>query len=162
MRYYRGPYLYLYNRRGRTAKWFIRDGTKMTGTDCVEEDKESAEAALANYAARTGRSVAQPKWARAPSNRSPMGTIYFVSCDIPDYPVKIGIAFGELDVRLRALQLGSPYRLVVLAAMPGTAQGETDLHRKFKRDRLESEWFARSAEIMEIVVRLQHKREMAA
>jgi hypothetical protein len=60
-------------------------------------------------------------------------------------PVKIGIS-AEPVIRLRALQIGYPYRLEILARCCGGEEPEATVHALFG-ERLLGEWFRRSARV---------------
>lgn len=68
------------------------------------------------------------------------GRIYFIGC-AETYRLKIGFTAGRTHARLRALQTGSPTRLVMLGCIPGTLQSEQKRHAQFAADRLHGEWF---------------------
>lgn len=70
------------------------------------------------------------------------GTIYFISCDYADFPIKIGFA-TELRKRLHGIQTSLPYEVVLLAQMPGNRRFERRLFRQFEEFRLRGEWFRR-------------------
>lgn len=54
--------------------------------------------------------------------------------------VKIGFT-NSIDVRLSALQVGSPHPLKVLCLVPGTRDDEKFLQRAFCVERYRGEWF---------------------
>lgn len=62
----------------------------------------------------------------------------------PLSPVKIGRA-SDIDSRLRSLQTGSPHELRVLLVLEGDV--ESELHVRFKDDRINGEWFRWSKKI---------------
>ena len=65
-------------------------------------------------------------------------------------PIKIGVtgdSHSALRNRLAAIQTGSHMKLVVLATMPGEPILESYYHRKFRKYRLEGEWFKREGEV---------------
>jgi uncharacterized protein YozE (UPF0346 family) len=68
------------------------------------------------------------------------GTIYFIKSD-ETKEIKIGYTSGEVEKRLKTLQTGHPYKLQVLATMPGSRDEEKTLHEKFASIRLSGEWF---------------------
>jgi hypothetical protein len=83
--------------------------------------------------------------------------IYFVtSHDDPNGLVKIGYTKGDVEVRLAALQTGSPVRLAVLATVDGGRQEELRLHECFARSRAHGEWFWPSQEIRDFIHGLTH------
>ena len=65
-------------------------------------------------------------------------------------PVKIGMSASP-EVRLANLQTSYPYRLTILARFSGGEDEEAAVHRLFRPDRLEGEWFRRSAEILQFI-----------
>lgn len=70
---------------------------------------------------------------------APSPCVYLVQA-WPRGPVKIGYA-TRLASRIRELQVGSPARLVLRAAIPGGADLEGRLHREHDASRLRGEWF---------------------
>jgi hypothetical protein len=138
-----GPRLYL-RRRSGSATWVIRHQWRMIATGCGESERERAEEMLNNYCIRID---AAPDVATPPQVMREQGFIYFVTCDAPDFPIKIG---WSKDCRRRAftLQVSLPYKLVVLGTRPGTLEDERDLHLAFSADRLEGEWFRRTPELL--------------
>lgn len=54
--------------------------------------------------------------------------------------VKIGYT-NDLERRMGELQVGCPYELEVLLAIPGSAEDEKIAHRKFQTLRTRGEWF---------------------
>jgi hypothetical protein len=71
------------------------------------------------------------------------GFVYFIGEGFGQ-PVKVGWA-ADPQRRLRELQIGSPRRLAVLHARPGTKKDERALHHRLKASRLSGEWFEWSA-----------------
>lgn len=71
--------------------------------------------------------------------------IYFIGGD--EGPIKIGYALRP-QVRLRTLQIGSPFDLIILAEAPGGAEAERAYHVRFAQHRLRGEWFARHPDIL--------------
>lgn len=67
--------------------------------------------------------------------------VYFVQAGGIAGPVKIGIA-ADPESRLVDMQIGNHEALVLLAAVPGSAPREKDLHRRFAAGRVRGEWFA--------------------
>lgn len=78
------------------------------------------------------------------------GQVYFVSCDWPDFPVKIGFA-RDVHKRCNALQTGLPYRVVLLAQIGGNRRQERHLHRLFEPHRTRGDWFFRHPQIIEVI-----------
>lgn len=63
------------------------------------------------------------------------------------WAVKIGVAKDPAK-RLRLLQTGSAEQLQLVAAIPGTAELERELHELFSGDRVRGEWFVPSFELL--------------
>ena len=78
---------------------------------------------------------------------------YFIGADAG--PVKIGHT-RDLPSRLKALQLGSPVRLKVLANTAGGEDREFEYHTKFFAHHLGREWFARAPELIAEIEKLNH------
>jgi hypothetical protein len=117
----------------------IRDGAIQIRAGFAEEEIEKAQAALQRY---RNRSMSQ--WQR---------TIYFVTCAVENFPVKIGMAV-DMDRRLENLRTALPFDVVLLASKRGTAKDEAALHKQFEHLRLRGEWFRRERELMEFVERV--------
>lgn len=73
------------------------------------------------------------------------GWVYFVRAG---ERVKIGHSLN-VDARLTALQTGSPYKLELLAIVPGTVRDEAGFHRKFAALREHGEWFRYEGDLRE-------------
>lgn len=73
------------------------------------------------------------------------GLVYVVEATGTDR-VKIGWTSGDMAVRLKALQSGAPFPLVVRATTPGTLRDERAAHRRLAADRVAgtNEWFHRT------------------
>ena len=67
-------------------------------------------------------------------------------------PVKIGFSTCS-HARIRALQTGHPYKISVLAQMPGGQNEETAVHEFFRdeRIRLDGEWFVRTKRVCRFI-----------
>jgi len=69
-----------------------------------------------------------------------------------DSPIKIGFSTeGGLEDRLLALQTGNPYRLRILATMPGGQEVEARLHESFEHVRMMGEWFEASPALLALI-----------
>lgn len=79
-------------------------------------------------------------------------TCYFIGGD--HGLIKIGYSYNPHE-RLKALQLGSPVDLRVLATAPGGAARERAYHDQFAEARVRGEWFSRTPEIEAEIARLQ-------
>lgn len=73
--------------------------------------------------------------------------VYFIQADAG--AVKIGRA-KDPESRLRQLQTGSPDKLQMLHVVPGDAELEASLHRRFGTVRIRGEWFG--AEYLPIIL----------
>ncbi len=133
----KSPRLYLRRRKHGSSLWVIRDGNTMISTGLPDTQLWRAEAVLQSYVA--GK-------LNKPTPQHP-GLIYFITCEVSDFPVKIGWT-TRLDQRASALQNALPYRLVVLATVAGDAREERSLHETFRESRLNGEWFRRTPELM--------------
>lgn len=77
--------------------------------------------------------------------------------------IKIGMA-RDVSRRVRDLQAGSPDILDVLGVISERLFGETDLHRRFKADRLHGEWFRETPDLLSFIAECtsQSRTETAA
>jgi hypothetical protein len=64
-----------------------------------------------------------------------------------DGPVKIGTAKDPI-MRVAELQTGSPYQLYLREVLVGGVRIERRLHKRFKDDRLQGEWFGASEAVL--------------
>lgn len=129
----------------------------MLSTTFGEDQRDLAEQALKAYC---------DAYQVAPGSAAsigPMGDgfVYFVTCDVPDFPIKIGWAVN-VEKRLAGLQTSMPYKLRVLATMEGTLDNEQGFHLAFGKDRLEGEWFKRSPELLDLIRRIRMHDEAPA
>jgi hypothetical protein len=74
--------------------------------------------------------------------------VYFIQAEHGG-PIKIGIA-ADPHERLRELQVGSPYRLVIRMTRRGGVAAERRYQRQFKAHRLSGEWFAPSDALVKL------------
>ncbi len=79
-------------------------------------------------------------------------SVYFIQSVIGG-PIKIGAAV-DVSRRLTALQTGCPFRLVVLATMPGDLIVEQRLHIEFSSSIEHGEWFRPSADLCALIEQL--------
>lgn len=71
------------------------------------------------------------------------GLIYFVTCKLAGFPIKIGLSnASSIAARLRQLQISLPYALEVLYVQPGDQATETGFHEQFGKLYMRGEWFA--------------------
>ncbi|WP_454760654.1 GIY-YIG nuclease family protein [Caulobacter segnis] len=83
-----------------------------------------------------------------------MPRVYFVASDLKvGAPIKAGIA-GNPRERLRALQTSHPTTLQLFALEYGGREREAELHQRWKRQRMNGEWFKISPPILEHVAKL--------
>lgn len=147
------PRLWLRPARGpRRATWLILDGQTQVATSAAESEVEKAQALFDVYMRDVYVPQPERQFQETVEARRHFGFVYFISTnDVPGFPIKIGYARSDADMRLRALQTGCPYRLVVLATIRGSRATETRLHGEFAVLRMNGEWFQRSIELMETV-----------
>lgn len=67
-------------------------------------------------------------------------SVYFVQADSSDGYVKIGYS-KDYGKRLIDLQISSPYKLTLIALLPGSKVDEGITHEKFSVYRIRGEWF---------------------
>jgi hypothetical protein len=85
------------------------------------------------------------------------GLIYFIGtlgAGVGRARVKIGWTARDPERRLRALQTGSPFRLALLATMPGTRADEYRLQKEFEFYRDRGEWFVPGPRLRSLLQRL--------
>lgn len=150
-----GPRLYLRQRKDAEPTWAIRHGQRFISTRLPKENKSEAEAILQKYRNDAGWTAPAPIHSIPLRRFSPetIHTIYFISCKMPDFPIKLGYA-NDLATRLSSIQTALPFKVIVLADMPGTKDDERDLKIYFRQSRIRGEWFRRSPEIMEYIARI--------
>lgn len=85
--------------------------------------------------------------------------VYCVNQQGTDY-YKIGRSYS-VSSRVTTLQAGNPYPLVVVYTIPSrnAAKLESSLHKRFKNQRLEGEWFLLSKDDLNII-KSEYKEEM--
>lgn len=71
--------------------------------------------------------------------------VYFIEAG-DGGPIKIGLSL-DVAARLVTLQASNPLPLRLLATMPGDHGIERELHRRFKGERLNGEWFRGDGEV---------------
>ena len=79
--------------------------------------------------------------------------IYAVQMPLPcgcPGPIKFGFA-TNVDTRIRALQVGSPYELTLLAVVEGDPVNEFEIHQQIANHRMRGEWFAPAPEVVALV-----------
>ncbi len=77
--------------------------------------------------------------------------VYFIQCDGPLRPVKIGYARNP-ESRLSNLQSGCPYRLSLIGYAPveSAPDIEQQLHARFGEVSLRGEWYAEIPSILDL------------
>lgn len=87
--------------------------------------------------------------------------VYFVQCG-KDGPVKIGFS-GDGWGRIKDLSTAMPYRAGKISIVVGGRQLERRLHQRFKRYRLNGEWFKPEGELKALMRKLPRSepRELA-
>lgn len=88
-----------------------------------------------------------------------IGLVYFMRRADGVGPVKIGCSKWPQE-RLQSLQVWSPEKLEIVAAVPGTFTDETRLHRQFAAYRLHGEWFEPVPPVLAAVARAASAGEL--
>lgn len=83
-------------------------------------------------------------------DRSSTQFVYFIRPVGLDGPIKIGCSTYPMS-RLNALMTWSPFPLEILAMAPGGHSDERRLHQRFSADRLRSEWFRTTRELIDLI-----------
>ena len=78
------------------------------------------------------------------------GCVYFIRSE-KTHAIKIGFTAGQVEKRLSSLQTAHPYKLQLLATIPGTLEYEKSLHERFASFRLEGEWFQPHPDILAFI-----------
>lgn len=142
-------------RPGRPAQWIILDRKRQVSLGRLETDRMGAEGDLEAYL--QGRYSRRKRGQQRPTHqfdRSHWGQIYFATCDRDDFPVKIGWAL-DVAARIRGIQTAMPWPAVVLATCWGPISRERQFHRKFRKQRLQGEWFTRTPELLAFIATVQ-------
>lgn len=139
-------------RAGAESVWVIRDGSKMISTGCNEAEKARAARVYRDYTLSLPWEARPSRTLFAKQDRKPESecVVYFISCDQPDYPIKVG-STTNVEKRLAQIQNACPWPLRVLAVAAGGSSVEREIHRAFREDRLSGEWFKRTNGLMEII-----------
>lgn len=143
----KGPRLWLQPERcdvngklTHAATWIILDKSNRISTQCGFDQLDEAESKLYLY------STGQLSSDELCLNR--LSSIYFVTCDVPDFPIKIGSAF-DVEIRLKAIQTALPWPVQTLLVIDGGSKRERELHALFSHLRMRGEWFERHPSILE-------------
>lgn len=78
------------------------------------------------------------------------GLVYFVQSE-KTYAIKIGFTSGPVEKRISSLQTTHPYKLHLLAAIPGNREYEKSLHERFSLFRLNGEWFQAHPDLLDFI-----------
>jgi len=84
------------------------------------------------------------------------GHVYFIKSEKTN-SVKIGFTSGKVEERIKALQTAHPYKLKLLATIPGTFESERAFHKQFANFRLKGEWFEPHPELLALISIIQNK-----
>jgi hypothetical protein len=146
----------LYLRPGRLDRapvWVIKDNGLEISTRCDQKAFEKAKIVFAEYCRTPGIAFDGTKFVDMQMPVPALGTVYFISAEQPaDYPIKVGFtARRSASPRLGWLQNACPYKLVVMATMPGTVRDEAAILQRFAQTRLQGEWLRRSAELLQFI-----------
>lgn len=86
--------------------------------------------------------------------------IYFMRPIGADGRIKIGCSYLPAR-RLLAISIWSPYQLEIIGVGEGNLSDEKMLHEFFAADRLHSEWFRSSPELLEVIDLMGRDRSAA-
>ena len=144
--------LYLARSKDRAPNWVIRDGPTMIRTGAREDEPDKARDVLHAYMigmGQLGGISSEISYRRQASPSLPV-EVYFITCEAPEFPIKIGIA-SNVERRIRGLQNALPFTVVLLKSMPGSRLDEQHIHNRFKHLRIRGEWFRRSQELFDFI-----------
>src|SRR5258705_9513139 len=102
----------------------------------------------------------EPSQAGTGQARASGGYVYFVTCERSWFPIKIGFA-KSVPNRMRALLVGFPYEIKLLAVIRGDRALERELHARFAQWRLSGEWFDRTPALTDYIARLDSSEYLA-
>lgn len=80
--------------------------------------------------------------------KTKQGKIYLIG-NVQNKVVKIGYSKTPRQ-RLKKLQTGSPYSLTIFKTFNGTLDIENKLHKKYKNQKLNGEWFKMEGRLLEL------------
>ena len=80
--------------------------------------------------------------------------VYFIQCNGPKGPIKIGIA-RDVRKRIAHLRIANPYKLVALVAVEAPITTESLLHGKFLKHRIRGEWFRPARPLLKFIEELK-------
>lgn len=78
------------------------------------------------------------------------GTVYFLQVQ-PKGPIKIGFTTAHVNLRVRALQHGSPHELKWIGYFRATKKDEQAAHARFAEHRIRAEWFYPAQAVLDFV-----------
>lgn len=130
----------------------VRDGYNLSDISFVFNLKVSS---LRKIIKETPLSY-KTKWIRRPllivkNRKAKNGVVYFIQQDNNEGHIKIGFTQQDVNKRRLSLQSNCQSKLNVLCAIKGTDKLEKRLHKKFQKDRLYSEWFSPSKDILDFI-----------
>jgi hypothetical protein len=76
-------------------------------------------------------------------------SVYFIEALTSGF-VKIGYSQNPQE-RLKSLQNGVPFELVIIKTIKGTAEDEREIHRRFYKHRVRGEWYKFNQEIKDFI-----------
>jgi hypothetical protein len=122
----KAPRLHLkqWNSDKRRPQWIILHGRRQIWTGRGRDEMHKAEEALNAYCSTVNLSPEETKASAAPGR---YGMVYFLSCDSPGFPIKIGFT-ADVVSRISSLQTAMPFKMILLTCITGTRQIEHDLH----------------------------------
>lgn len=93
------------------------------------------------------------------AKKTPNSFLYFIQCTGPGGPIKIGHT-KVVERRLSALQMGCPWALTLIGhvAVDDGVAIEEQLHYRFAKTRVRGEWFAATAELLDLASRADRYR----
>lgn len=95
------------------------------------------------------QSQAEKMDARPCIRRQPIGKVYFARSGAY---MKIGHS-RDVNKRIKAINTSAPERVELMMVIPGTAEDEKRLHKRFQHLRSNGEWFHFTGELCEFVER---------
>jgi uncharacterized protein YozE (UPF0346 family) len=78
------------------------------------------------------------------------GLVYFVQSE-KTCAIKIGFTTSSIEKWISSLQTAHPYKLRLLATIPGNREYEKSLHKQFSRFRLNGEWFQAHPDLLNFI-----------
>lgn len=94
-----------------------------------------------------------------PQPEKRQGFIYFMGAEEGDTPIKVGWA-GDVAGRLKQVQTGCSFALIVHGFVPGTTENEAWMHQRLAQHRVFGEWFQRQPALAELAYQQQRHQEL--